>query len=264
MKLANPLYYPLPVFIGAIALVLGVRVARLPNIIVLPASGAIATVGAALRKSQEPEQFDLDNPVLARELHLVREQAAIVAAQAEVLQTEATRLLTNVHEVELFGIVQYACDRARDLPSKIDQLARRMKGTDSLLSVDDLQQQLQGIEAKIQASSGIAQEQLRKLADILQRNIQLAQEGQDTRQAQVVNLSALILEAAGVLQQLQNKLRSADLNDASQTNELRSLSAEFTSVQDNLNVLIADNAQTAIQNGMPASDANAESKRTPS
>lgn len=236
MKLANPLYYPVAVLAGAIALVVGVRVAKLPSVVMLPASVAIATLGAAALKAQEPETLGL--PTLEPELIAVRQQAALVANKSSDFMSEATRLLTSVNQLELLGNVQYACDRAKELPTKIDQLIQRIQGADSLLSVTDLQQQLNEVEAKLQKSSGAAQVQLSKLADTLRRNIQLARQGQDSRQAQVTSLSTLIQDAAGVLQELQNKLRTADLTNASETMELRSLSEELKFAQENVDLLV--------------------------
>jgi len=237
MKLANPLYYPVAVLAGAIALVVGVRVAKLPSVVMLPASVAIAALGAAALKAREPETLGLD-PALEPELIAVRQQATLVANKASDFMSEATRLLTSVNQLELLGNVQYACDRAKELPTKIDQLIQRIQGADSLLSVTDLQQQLNEVEAKLKKSSGAAQVQLAKLADTLRRNIQLARQGQDSRQAQVTSLSTLIQDAAGVLQELQNKLRTADLTNASEAMELRSLSEELKFAQENVDLLV--------------------------
>lgn len=236
MKLVNPLYYPVAVLAGAIALVVGVRVAKLPSVVMLPSAVAIATLGAAALKAQEPE-IGLD-PALEPELIAVRQQAALVANKASDFMDEATRLLTRVNQLELLGNVQYACDRAKELPTKIDQLIKRIHGADSLLSITDLQQQLNEVEAKLQKSSGAAQVQLTKLADTLRRNIQLARQGQDSRQAQVTSLSTLIQDAAGVLQELQNKLRTADLTNASEAMELRSLSEELKFAQENVDLMV--------------------------
>lgn len=239
MKLANPLYYPMPVLVGAIALIAGVRLAKLPNIVIVPMAAAIATVGAALRKSQEPETLNLDNPQLESDLLAVQQQAKIVAEKSGELRSEASRLITQSTQLELLAAIQYACDRASELPPKVDQLARRMQGSDSLLSVGDLKKQLAGVDMKLRSSSGVVQEQLTRLAASLQRNIQLAREGQDARQAQVASLSTLILDSVGVLQELQNKLRSADLADAAQTVELRSLSDELSIFQENVDLLVS-------------------------
>ncbi|HEY9763401.1 MAG TPA: hypothetical protein V6D07_12800 [Trichocoleus sp.] len=240
MKLANPLHYPFAVLAGSVVLFSGVRLAGLPSGVMLPLSAAIATLGATVLKSRLPDTLGLDNPHLEQELQKTRQQAANLTQQAGALQAEASQLLTETHQMELLGVVQYACDRTRELPSKVDQLARRLQGKDSLLSVDDLQKQLSEAERKQRSSSGVAQEQWSKLAASLKRNIELAKQGEDAREAQVVSLSTLILDAAGVLQQLQNKLRTADLNSSTAADEVRSLSDEFNSMQENMDVLIAE------------------------
>lgn len=240
MKLVNPLHYPLAVLAGGVVLFGGVRLAGLPSGVMLPLSAAIATLGATALKTREPETLDLDNPHLEQELQKTRQQAANLTQQAQTLQAEASQLLTETHQMELLGMVQYACDRTRELPRKIDHLAQRLQGKDSLLSVDDLQKQLVEAERKQRSSSGAAQEQWAKLVTSLKRNIQLAKQGEDAREAQVISLSTLILDAAGVLQQLQNKLRTADLNNSTAADEVRSLSDEFNSVQENMDVLIAE------------------------
>jgi len=239
MKFANPLHYPLAVLVGAIALVAGVRLARVPATVALPLAAVITVGGAIALKSKEPEAPTLENPELERDLQQVRQQAKNLADKATALRQEATRLLTSSLSMELLAGVQYACDRASELPPKINTLAQRMKGTDSLLEVDDLQQQLAAVEYKLRTSSGVAQAQLTRLAESLRHNIQLAQQGQDARQAQVASLSTLILDSAGVLQSMQNQIRTLDLNDATQTAELRSLSDELNDFQENVDLLVS-------------------------
>lgn len=239
MKLANPLQYPLAVLAGGIFLVGGVRLGRLPSVVAIPGAVAIATVGATLLKAREPDTVELTNKEINREFQQVRQQAVDLGARADDLSQEATQLLTASNQMELLGTVQYACDRTQELPQKIDQLALRMAGNDALLSVDELSHQLKQAEIKVRNSQGIAQEQWGKLANSLKRNIALAQQGEDARQAQLANLSTLIAESGGVLQQLQNKLRTADLTSSVAANELRDLSDEFKGFQENVDVLIA-------------------------
>jgi hypothetical protein len=140
--------------------------------------------------------------------------------------------------MDLLVMVQAACDRAVELPAKIDQLSRRMHGADSLLAVKDLQQQLTEVSSRIPASSGVARDQLNRLANSLRQNIQLAQQGEDARQAQVLSLSTLILDSAGVLQGMQNQIRTANLADGSEAEELRSLSNEFSLFQEHIGLMV--------------------------
>ena len=88
----------------------------------------------------------------------------------------------------------------------------------------------------------MAREHLTQLAKSLQCNIELAVQGQDTRMAQVINLAILIQDAAGVLQELQNKLRSFDLSNAAQTMELRHLCEQLGNFQENVDLLVSKSA----------------------
>ncbi len=238
MKLANPLYYPLAVLAGVIVLVLGVRVAGISHLVMLPAAAAIATGGASILKAREPESLGL-TPELEQEFRSVQAQANSLADKVQVLREEAAKALTEASHMELLVAVEGACDRALELPAKLTQMARRMQGSDSLLSIDEMQQQLSQVQTKARHSSGIAKEQLDRLGESLQRNIQLAREGQDARQAQMVSLSTLISDTAGVLQKLQNQLRTANLNNSEDIQELVALNQDFQSFQESVDLLIS-------------------------
>jgi chromosome segregation ATPase len=239
MKLTNPLYYPVAVLAGGVSLIIGVRFIQLPSVVMLPFSAGVVVVGASYLKSREPESLELDNPELEREIQSVRSSALALVAQANELRLETKKLLTDSFQVELLAAIQTSCDRAIELPAKIDNLARRLKGNNALLSVDELQRQLTEVQQKLQSSSGIAKQHLGQLAESLKRNIQLAQEGQDTRLAQIVSLSTQIQDFAGVLQQLQTKLHTADLTDAEQITQLQALSDEMGSLRDNMYLLVS-------------------------
>ncbi|MEM7726554.1 MAG: hypothetical protein AAF208_09295 [Cyanobacteria bacterium P01_A01_bin.45] len=238
MKLANPLNYPIAVLIGGITLIVGIRFVRLPSVVMIPLSAGVATVGAVYFKSRKPESLGLENPQLERELQTVKERAINLAEKAQELRQEAGKLLTDAMQMELLIAVQYGCDRVVELPSKINDLARRLHGKDSLLSVTDLQQQLSEVEIKIKSSSGIAKKNLSQLVQSLERNIQLARQGEDVRQAQVINLSQLVEDSAGILQQLQNQMRTVDLSNVEQVHRLQDVSKELSSLQENAQILV--------------------------
>lgn len=239
MKLTNPLYYPVAVLVGGVALIVGVRFIQLPTVIMLPFSAGIVVAGASYLKSREPESLELDNPELEREIQSVRSSALALVAQANELRLETKKVLTDSFQVELLAAIQTSCDRAIELPAKIDNLARSLKGNNALLSVDELQRQLTEVQQKLRLSSGIAQQHLSQLAQSLKRNIQLAQEGQDTRLAQIVSLSTQIQDYAGVLQRLQTKLNTTDLTDAEQIAQLQALSDELGSLRENMYLLVS-------------------------
>ncbi|AFZ44145.1 hypothetical protein PCC7418_1979 [Halothece sp. PCC 7418] len=236
--LVNPLHYPIAVLIGGVVLMVGVRLVGLPSYLMIPVSGAIALGGASVRKSQLPEPLMIENPALAKELEAVQNTAQAVAEKAEVLREEADRALSDTSlQLDLLTQVQYACDRAKELPTQIETLARKFQGSDSLLSISELENQLADLQSKLSQSSGASRQQLQSLQESLQRNIRLAQQGEDARQAQVISLNTSIQNLAGVLQQLQNKLRRADLADVEQVTELQNLSEELSSLQENVDIL---------------------------
>ena len=239
VKLANPFYYPTAVFFGGVVLVIGVRFLGLSNLVVLPTAVVVTGITASVLKEREPSEEKLAKQMLEQEIAGLKLAAKSLAEKAELLRQEANTILSSdASYFDLLVIVQGACDRALELPSKVDQLAQILPQSSSLLSVSDLEQQLQNVKEKIKSSSGVSKQHLEELASILLRNIHLAQTGQDTRQAKMVSLQKLLQQSAGVLQELQNKLRSSDLNNSQEIQALFNLSNELKSVQENVNFLI--------------------------
>jgi hypothetical protein len=239
MKLTNPLQYPLAMLAGGIFLVISVRFWQLPKILMIPVAGGIATIGAVALKAKEQASIDIENPALEKELQTVKEQAKLLLEKAEILRSEAEKMLTTSAQIELLTAVQYGCDLAGELPAKIEILSRQLHGSDSLLSVTDLQQQQKEAQEKLKSSSGVARQKIQQLIESLQRNVELAQQGHDARQAQIISLSTLTQDSAGVLQELQNKLRTSNLNNSEEIQELLNLSSELSSMQENVDLLIS-------------------------
>ncbi|MEM9567429.1 MAG: hypothetical protein AAF974_03905 [Cyanobacteria bacterium P01_E01_bin.34] len=238
--LANPLQYPLAMAVGGLLLVIGARGLNVTPPILVPVAIASSVGAATVLKQRDPNAIQLENPQLARELLDIRQSALELAEKAEGLQAESRHQLgDDTFHVELLAAVELACVRVAELPAKVDRLGQRLQGKDSLLSVDELQTQLQAIEQRKDRSTGVAREQLDRLATTITNNIRLARQGSDARQAQAIALSTMIQESAGMLQQLQNRLRTANLNDTSQVDELRSLSHDLEGVQENVDLLMA-------------------------
>lgn len=233
MKIVNPLHYPIAILLGAIILVTGVRIGNLPKVIMLLGAVAIAFVTASLIQTQQSQ-----NPVLDREIKGVQQQAKLLAEQSAVLRIESEKLLTSAAQLDLLTTIQYVCDRAQELPTKVEQITCNIQGKDSLLSPTDIQRQLAEVKAKQSKRSGVAHQQLEQLATSLERNLELARQGEDTRQAQIFSLSTQVIDAAGVLQQLQNQIRTANLDNTEDINQLSNLSEELNSIQENVDLLI--------------------------
>jgi hypothetical protein len=197
----------------------------------------IAIASSTYLKSRQSEAFDLDNPKFVSQLQVIRARAVVLAVSSQDLRSEATKLLTRSNQMDFLAAVQLSCDRVVELPSKIDLLAQRLHGSDSLLSVNELRKQLDEVRQKLGSSSGVAKQHLAQLEGSLTRNLNLAQEGQDTREAQLLSLSILVQDSAGVLQRLQNQLRTASFSDLHQLEKLLSLNDELNSLQENFDLL---------------------------
>ncbi|EAW38486.1 hypothetical protein L8106_06784 [Lyngbya sp. PCC 8106] len=157
------------------------------------------------------------------------------------MRQEANKLMNKTSfNIDVLVAVQDICDRTIELPQKIDKIAERLPEQESLLSVNELEKQLLEVKSKIRSSPGMTRQNLErfKLAASLEQNMALAQAGQDTREAKIISLSTSIQNSAGVLQKLQNKLRTADLSNSKDLQELRSLSNELNDYQANLDILI--------------------------
>ncbi len=245
MKLANPLFYPLAILASMITLFVGVRLLKASEVIVIPMAGAVALAGASVQRSRQPVTWNLKDPKLEQELREAREQAQQLAQKAEDLKTEANSILTEVSQIDLLVAVQRVCDRIQQLPEQVDRMAQSLQGVDSLLSVADLQAQLSQSRARLRESSGVTQQQLIRMTESLERNIQLAQQGEDARRAQVASLSTQILDAAGLLQELQNKLRTSQLTEVNDLQEMQKLSEELQAFQANVDLLVVARQDSA-------------------
>lgn len=238
MLLANPLNYPASVLAGGIVLFTGVRLASLPNPVVIPGAVGAAIAASTILKSRRGEILELE-PELANQLNAIREMAVEIANQSNDLRSLAAKRLTGSWQMDLLVAIQLSCDRALELPSKIDIFRRHhLQGSDSLISVGQLQAQLAEVRQKLESSSGATKRHLALLEDSLERHLKLAQDGKDIRLAQIFNLSTSVHNSAGVLQQLQNLLQTASWSDSDRQGELQTLNDELNALQENFDLLI--------------------------
>ena len=241
IKIANPLNYPLAIFIAGTSLFLGVRVINLSSKIVIPATAVIAIGSASFLASKNNQtRQKLDNKELEKELEIIQKESLTLIDKAEELKAEAKNLLHESWQMDLLTAVEYACDRTEEIPTKISLLINKISGSDSLLSITELNKKLQETKKKKRTASGVALEQLEAIEFNLIRNINLAKQGESARQAQVFALTNLITNSAGILQQLQNKFRTADLTNSQELEDLQSLSKELADLQED-NYLLDSN-----------------------
>lgn len=236
MALVNPLHYPLAVFLGVVVWVVGVRVWFWPRLVVLPV-GVLVTLAVSWWLHQRESQAVLD-PAVARQVQQLRQQVQALVAGAERVRAEAARLLAEAPDWDLLVTVQEVCDQVQTLPQAVEQQLQRLQQLDeAVLSVRALEQQLAQVRRQQRQASPPAAAQFEQLAATLERNIQLAQAGQDTRLAQLAALATLVQETAGVLQQLQNHLRAIDLGNQRQVAEVRTLSDTLRSLEQQMTIL---------------------------
>lgn len=239
MKLVNPFDYPISILISGVILVAGIRFIGLPNLVVLPTTAIISVASATVLKSREPDAENLANRELKQELEVISELAKSLAKKANILRQEANQLLGGEgFQMDLLVTVQSVCNSAIELPQKIAEVSRKLPNNEVLLSVEDLQKQLLAVRNKQKSSSGVSKQYLQQLATSLQRNIELAKAGKDTRQAKIFSLHQMVQDSAGLLQQLENKLRTVNLNNSEEIQELRNLSDELNSYQDNIKMFL--------------------------
>ncbi|MEN9215855.1 MAG: hypothetical protein Q6K90_00875 [Gloeomargarita sp. HHBFW_bins_162] len=240
MPLANPLHYPLAMFLAALVLGVGVRLLALPRWLMLPVAVVVAVGGSMVLQRREARQPDIDDPALAREIQQLRHQVQILVQGAEKVRTEAARLLADAPDLDLLITVQEVCDQVQTLPHALEQRVQRLRDMDdAVLSVATLEKQLAQVQRQKRRVGQVAGAQLDQLEATLQRNIQLAQTGQDTRLAQVTALATLVQHTAGVLQHLQNQLRTCDIRNQQQVQELRTLSETLQGFEQQMSILVS-------------------------
>lgn len=238
VQLANPLYYPSAILIGGITLVLGVRFMNLSNKIILPTSIAATVLIATALKAKQPNEDQQAKQQLEQEINRLNIASNGVVQQANELRQEANNLLTqNSSQIDLLAAIQQVCDRVIELPNKVNKLAKNLPKNKALLSVEQLEQQLLEVQHKMRSSTGISRQHLQDLAISLKQNIKLAKQGQDTRQAKLISIEKMIQDSAGILQQLQNNLRTADLTCSEDIHKLQNLSKELEAYQENIDIL---------------------------
>ena len=238
MPLVNPLHYPTAIFSAALVLVLGVRVWGLPRWLMVPVAVVMALGGSwLLREAQQPLFAD---PALTREIQQLRQQVNSLVQAAQKVQAEAARLLVDDPDLDLLVAVQEVCQQVQSLPQAVDQRVQRLYQTDydAVLSVADLEKQLAQVRRQKRRVGPLAGAQLDRLEATLVRNIELAQRGQDTRLAQIAALVTLVQDTAGVLQQLQNQLRTFDIRNQQQLQQVRSLSETLQDFERQMTILV--------------------------
>ncbi|NJN87118.1 MAG: hypothetical protein HC881_13520 [Leptolyngbyaceae cyanobacterium SL_7_1] len=155
--------------------------------------------------------------------------AAIAVGTATLLksrQSPPAELANPLLEQELQTIHQ----QAHQLAQTAKQL--RIEATQLLTQANQIE-----LLRAVQSACDRVQELPTRLIPV-QPNMQLSQQEQDARLADVFSLSTLLSDASRVLQSLQTKLHTIDFSNRGETLEVRSLSCELTKLQEGLDLLI--------------------------
>ncbi|WP_448379778.1 hypothetical protein [Gloeomargarita sp.] len=229
MLLINPLPYPTAIFGAALVLVVGVRVFWLPRWLML----VVALAGSYLLYQRERQRFPLADPALSREIRELRQQVAFLV--------QAARLLVDAPDLDLLVAVQEVCQQVQNLPQAVEQRVQQLYQTDydAVLSVADLEKQLAQVRRQKQGVGQLAGAQLDQLAATLVRNLAYAQMGPDTRIAQITALVTLVPNTAGILQQLQNQLRTFDIQNQEQLHQLHHLNETLQGFEQQMTMLVS-------------------------
>ncbi len=240
MPLINPLHYPTAIFCAALVLVVGVRVFWLPRWLMLVVAVVIALGGSWLLHWREAQHLPLADPALSREIRELRQQVAFLVQAAQQVQAQAARLLVDAPDLDLLVAVQEVCQQVQSLPQAVEQRVQQLYQTDydAVLSVADLEKQLAQVRRQKQRVGQLAGAQLEQLEATLVRNLEYARMGQDTRIAQITALMTLVQNTAGILQQLQNQLRTFDIQNQEQLQHVHRLSETLQGFEQQMTMLV--------------------------
>ncbi|MBR8832172.1 MAG: hypothetical protein Cpurp_13320 [Chlorogloea purpurea SAG 13.99] len=212
---------------------------KIPSFLILPSAALVSTAAATYFKSQEPDPEKLAQKEVERELLQIKSSSLDLAVTAKALQQEAGNLLSRDSEnMDLLISLQEACYTISEIPPKIDELQRQLPKTNSVLSIATLEENLRSARNLLASSDRIAKEGARELVRSLERNLELAKTGSSANLAKVLNVRKMINDVAGVLQEIQNKIRYLKRGDGEQIKEIEALCDRLKSLRDNFDILI--------------------------
>lgn len=221
LKLANPIYYPIAVALGGITLVLGVRLLRVPNPIIIPSAVGVTLLGSSFLKSQELDAEGQLQKTLEQDLNAMETFSETLGIQSEQVRQEVSQKLAQESQhLDTLVKVQEVCDRFSQFPTKIRNLTQKMIQKKSLLSWEELSQKKTEVDEQITLSSGESRQQLEQLSATLADNLAQVKQGLDSRQSQVIYLNTLLQTSAGNLQELYNNLHNYSGNNAEKIEQI--------------------------------------------
>ncbi len=238
VKLTNPFDYPLAILVGGIVLVAGVRFLKTPNLLILPTAAIVATATAMYCKSRKPDPEKSARREVERELTNLKASGQSLAEKAEAVRREAGQLLGHEADyLELLVRIEEACSLIADIPHRIEELERRLPRSEAVLSLAKLEADLDSARARLTNSTGIARQQAGELVESLERNLELVRTSGSVNLAKLLNLRVTIENTAGILQELQNKIRLSSRPNSERVREVEELCDRLRSAGSNLDIL---------------------------
>jgi vacuolar-type H+-ATPase subunit I/STV1 len=239
VKLTNPFDYPIAILVGGIVLVVGVRFWRVPNLVILPGAAIVATATALSLKSREPDPEKAELQDVERELTNLKASGRSVAEKAAAVRSEAGQLLGHDGDyLELLVRIEEVCSPIAEIPTRIEALGQRLPQNNSVLSLAELEADLHSAHALLVNATGVARQQAEELVESLEKNRELAKTGSSVNLAKLLNLRVILQNTAGILQELQNKIRLLNRPDLDRVREVEELCERLQSTGSNLDILI--------------------------
>lgn len=214
----NPLDDPAAVAAAGLALVLLSRLASLPLWLTLPVAVALA-LGLSRWRSRSSRERLRDRRISAG-IDAALERCRQLAAQSELVRTEALARFQSPDHLEGLGLVQLCCERLRALPERIAERRPLLEsGGGVLLPEEALAVRLRREEQALsrESSPTLRRERI-QLVEQLRRNLEAARLGMDERDGRLLSLSTRLESIDGGLRHLQRQVEhqwpSSEAGDA--------------------------------------------------
>lgn len=223
----NPLDDPAAVAASGLALVLLSRLASLPLWLALPVAVALA-LGLSRWRSRGSRERLRDRRVSAG-IDEALERCRQLAAQADLVRTEALARFQSPDHLEGLGQVQLCCERLRALPERIAERRPLLEsGGGVLLPEAALAERLRREEQALGRESSLTLRRERtRLVEQLRRNLEAARLGMDERDGRLLSLSTRLESIDGGLRHLQRQVErqwpSSEAGDAAMAQAIEPL-----------------------------------------
>jgi hypothetical protein len=243
---SNPLDDPAAVAVAGVALVLLTRLASVPLGLALPVAVALAVILSLLRRGGSRRERLRDRRVRAG-IEAALERCRQLAAQSELVRSEALARFQSADHLEGLGVVQLCCERLQALPERIAACRPLLEsGGGVLLPAETLAERLQREEAALrrETSTTLRRERSR-LVEQLRSNLEAARLGIDERDGRLLALSTRLESIDGGLRHLQRQVERQWPSTAAGEEEVSQAVEPLDEALDQIEVLLNAGTQPA-------------------